>query len=81
MKFLIALLTAATGILHLLVGFGMLGGGPTNWLLVLNGVGYLVLLLLFWRASGNCGTMHSPSTSPGSVTKVVVSVWLSAGSV
>ncbi len=58
MKFLIALLTAATGILHLLVGFGMFGGGPTNWLLVLNGVGYLVLLVLFWRASGNGGTIR-----------------------
>ncbi len=58
MKFLIALLTAATGILHLLVGLGMLGGGPTNWLLVLNGVGYLVLLVLFWRASGNGGTIR-----------------------
>jgi len=58
MKFLIALLTAATGISHLLVGFGMVGGGPTNWLLVLNGVGYLVLLVLFWRASGNGGTIR-----------------------
>ena len=58
MKFLIALLTAATGILHLLVGFGMVGGGGMNWLLVINGVGYLVLLVLFWRASGNGGTIR-----------------------
>jgi hypothetical protein len=53
MKWLIGLLTAATGILHLLIGFGVLGGsGTTNWLLVLNGVGYLILLVLFWTASG-----------------------------
>jgi hypothetical protein len=56
MKLLIALLTAATGILHLLVGFGVLAGGgapPTNWLLVANGVGYLVLLALFYTSSGS----------------------------
>ena len=54
MKALIALLTAATGILHLLVGFNMVGGsGATNWILVLNGVGYLVLLWLFWTSSGS----------------------------
>ena len=59
MKFLIALLTAATGILHLVAGFNLLGGtGGTNWLLVLNGVGYLVLLVLFWMASGNGGTIR-----------------------
>ena len=44
MKFLIALLTAATGLLHILIGFGWVGGGATtNGLLVLNGVGYMVL--------------------------------------
>lgn len=54
MKWLIGLLTAATGLLHIAVGFGWLGGGAsTNWLLVLNGVGYLVLLLLFWTSSGS----------------------------
>ena len=54
MKALIALLTAATGILHLLVGFDMVGGsGATYWILVLNGVGYLVLLWLFWTSSGS----------------------------
>ena len=54
MKALIALLTAATGILHLLVGFNIVGGsGATNWILVLNGVGYLVLLWLFWTSSGS----------------------------
>jgi len=54
MKALIALLTAATGILHLLVGFNIVGGsGPTNWILVLNGIGYLVLLWLFWTSSGS----------------------------
>jgi hypothetical protein len=54
MKWLIALLTAATGILHLLVGFNVVGGsGATNWILVLNGVGYLVLLWLFWTSSGS----------------------------
>ncbi len=59
MKFLIALLTAATGILHLVAGFNLLGGGGgTNWLLVLNGVGYLVLLVLFWMASGNGGIIR-----------------------
>ena len=58
MKFLIALLTAATGILHLLVGFGMVGDDGMNWLLVINGVGYLVLLVLFWRASGNGGAIR-----------------------
>lgn len=58
MKYLIALLTAATGILHLVVGFGIVGGGATNWLLVLNGVGYLVLLVLFWMASGNGGIIR-----------------------
>lgn len=60
MKFLIALLTAATGILHVLVGFQLLaGGGPgTNWMLVLNGVGYLVLLVLFWTSSGNGGIIR-----------------------
>ena len=52
MKWLIGLLTAATGILHLLVGFNVVGGtGSTNRILVLNGVGYLVLLWLFWRPS------------------------------
>ncbi len=58
MKYLIALLTAATGILHLVVGFGIGGDGATNWLLVLNGVGYLVLLVLFWMASGNGGIIR-----------------------
>ncbi len=62
MKYLIALLTAATGIMHLLVGFHLIAGGGsgpgTNWLLVLNGIGYLVLLVLFWRASGNGGTIR-----------------------
>ncbi|CUS01944.2 conserved membrane protein of unknown function [Candidatus Promineifilum breve] len=59
MKFLIALLTAATGLLHILVGFGWLGGGGgTMWMLVLNGVGYLVLLALYWTASGSRGTIR-----------------------
>jgi hypothetical protein len=58
MKYLIALLTAATGVLHLVVGFGLVGGAGTNWLLVLNGVGYLVLLILFWMASGNGGIIR-----------------------
>jgi len=61
MKYLIALLTAATGILHLLVGFHVLPGGlgpDTNWMLVLNGVGYLVLLVLFWTSSGNGGIIR-----------------------
>ena len=58
MKYLIALLTAATGILHLVAGFGIGGDGATNWLLVLNGVGYLVLLVLFWMASGNGGIIR-----------------------
>ena len=54
MKWLIGLLTAATGILHLLVGFHIIGGdGETIWLLVLNGVGYLVLLGLFWTSNGS----------------------------
>jgi hypothetical protein len=54
MKFLIALLTAATGILHLLVGFNLVAGmGSINWLLVANGVGYLVLLALFFTSSGS----------------------------
>lgn len=60
MKHLIALLTVATGLLHLLVGFNVIGPGVggTNWLLVLNGIGYLVLLVLFWKASGNGGTIR-----------------------
>ena len=59
MKYLIALLIAATGILHLIAGFNLLGGtGATNWLLVLNGAGYLVLLVLFWMASGNGGIIR-----------------------
>jgi predicted flap endonuclease-1-like 5' DNA nuclease len=61
MKYLIALLTAATGILHLLVGFNVIPGSgqaTTAWLLVLNGVGYLVLLVLYWTASGNRGTIR-----------------------
>lgn len=60
MKLLIALLTAATGLLHLLIGFGVLpgGGGGTNWLLVVNGVGYLVLLVLYWTASGGRNTIR-----------------------
>ena len=58
MKYLIALLTAATGVLHLVVGFGLVGGPGINWLLVLNGVGYLVLLILFWMASGNGGIIR-----------------------
>ena len=54
MKWLIALLTAATGILHLLVGLNIgIGFGGMNWILVLNGVGYLVLLWLFWTSSGS----------------------------
>ena len=54
MKWLIGLLTAATGILHLLVGFHIIGAdGPTNWILVLNGVGYLVLLGLFWTSNSS----------------------------
>lgn len=56
MKWLIGLLTAATGILHILVGFNIVGGfGVTNWMLVLNGVGYLVLLVLFWTSSAPRG--------------------------
>jgi hypothetical protein len=36
------------------VGFNIMGGsGATNWILVLNGVGYLVLLWLFWTSSGS----------------------------
>jgi hypothetical protein len=59
MKFLIALLTAATGLLHIAFGFGWIGGMPgTNWLLVLNGVGYLVLLVLYWTASGSRGMIR-----------------------
>ena len=54
MKWLIGLLTAATGILHLLVGFNLIGPGVgTEYLLVLNGVGYLVLLWLFWTSNGS----------------------------
>ena len=54
MKLLIALLTAATGILHLLIGFNIVAGfGTINWMLVLNGAGYLVLLFLFWTAKGS----------------------------
>ena len=54
MKLFIALLTAATGILHLLVGFNIVGGfGAINWMLVLNGVGYLVLLFLYWTSAGS----------------------------
>jgi hypothetical protein len=56
MKWLIVLLTAATGVLHLLVGFNVIAGSgmeSTAWLLVLNGVGYLVLLALYWTASGS----------------------------
>ena len=61
MKYLIALLTAATGILHLLVGFNVIpGSGSTStaWLLVLNGVGYLVLLVLFWTGGGGRGMIR-----------------------
>lgn len=54
MKLFIALLTAATGILHLLIGLNIgIGFGAINWMLVLNGVGYLVLLFLFWTAAGS----------------------------
>ena len=55
MKWLIGLLTAATGILHLLVGFGVdiMGVIEPQSLLVLNGVGYLVLLWLFWTSDGS----------------------------
>lgn len=54
MKLLIALLTAATGIMHLLIGFNIVAGfGAINWMLVLNGAGYLVLLFLFWTAKGS----------------------------
>jgi len=54
MKLLIALLTAATGIMHLLIGFNIVAGfGATNWMLVLNGLGYLVLLFLWWTADGS----------------------------
>ncbi len=60
MKFLIALLTAATGLLHIAVGFGWLpgGGGATNWMLILNGVGYLVLLILYWTGGGGRGMIR-----------------------
>lgn len=60
MRYLIALLTAATGLLHILVGFGWMagGGGGTNWILILNGVGYLVLLVLYWMAGGSRGTIR-----------------------
>lgn len=57
MKWLIALLTAATGTLHLLVGLNVIGGNPsapqTNMMLVLNGAGYLVLMVLFLATSGS----------------------------
>jgi predicted flap endonuclease-1-like 5' DNA nuclease len=55
MKWLIALLTAATGLLHILVGFNVIGGGTggTLWMLVANGAGYLVLLALFLTTSGS----------------------------
>ena len=71
MKFLIALLTAATGILHLIAGFNLLGGtGGTNWLLVLNGVGYLVLLVVFWMASGNGGIIRWILLAYGLITLI-----------
>ena len=55
MKWLIGLLTAATGLLHLLygLGIGLFGGTSLNWILILNGAGYLVLLFLFWTATGS----------------------------
>lgn len=55
MKWLIALLAAATGILHILVGFNVISGGTgaTNWILIANGAGYLVLLALFLTTSGS----------------------------
>jgi hypothetical protein len=55
MKWLIALLAAATGILHILVGFNVIPGGTgaTNWLLIANGAGFLVLLALFLTTSGS----------------------------
>ena len=53
MKWLIGLLTAATGLLHLLFGLGLMGGAALNWMLILNGAGYLVLLFLFWTATGS----------------------------
>jgi predicted flap endonuclease-1-like 5' DNA nuclease len=55
MKWLIALLTAATGVLHILFGFNVIGGGTGNpfWMLVANGAGYLVLLALFLTTSGS----------------------------
>ena len=55
MKWLIGLLIAATGLLHLLfgLGIGLFGGSNLNWMLVLNGAGYLVLLFLFWTATGS----------------------------
>ena len=53
MKWLIILLTAATGLFHLLygLGIGLFGNDTLNWLLLLNGVGYLVLLWLFATAN------------------------------
>lgn len=54
MKLLIALLTAATGILHLLAGFGLVPPSDSMFpLLIANGVGYLVLLALFFTSSGS----------------------------
>lgn len=55
MKWLIALLAAATGILHILVGFNVISGGTggTNWLLIANGAGFLVLIALFLTTSGS----------------------------
>ncbi len=54
MKLLIALLTAATGILHLLVGFGLFPRSEDMFpLLIANGVGYLILLALFFTSSGS----------------------------
>ena len=54
MKWLIILLTAATGLFHLLygLGIGLFGNDTLNWVLLLNGVGYLVLLWLFATANG-----------------------------
>ncbi|MFO7662568.1 MAG: DUF4332 domain-containing protein [Chloroflexota bacterium] len=55
MKWLIALLTAATGLLHILIGFNVIGGGSGDpfWMMVANGFGYLVLLALFLTTSGS----------------------------
>lgn len=61
MKWIIAILGLAAGLIHAFIGISGIASVPAetmDWILLANGLGYLVLLFLYLRASGNRSTIR-----------------------